>query len=501
MRAPATGAHVGPDDRAVIAGGLGRQPRGLTGVAVRCPFGYPAVTEAGPVFEGGIPNPTLLYITCPTLAAAVSRAEASGGVRELRSSCERDPALRGLLEHITKLYRERRRGLYSECEGSSCGDRRLGAGIGGPEDAEHASCLHAYAAALLAVTHGWLVAEDPQVVAGAERAWARFLPPLGETWCTDRRCSRWSSSERRAVIDVGTISVRLLVAEVIEGSLWPIVRRAVITRLGEGLVPGGPLADEARSRTADAVCGLVSEAREQGVSNILLAGTSAAREAADGRQFLAGLAHSLDITAKVLSGAREAQLAYTGASLDVPDPVVLDIGGGSTELVVRGQSGRITSLSLPLGASRATDRWVSNDPPLAEELEAVAREAASEFARARKRFGAKEEPTSADGAGGRLVGVAGTVTTLAALSAGLERYDGRAIHLRTLSLAEVGDLLTRLSGLTNEQRAALPCVQSGRAPVIVAGTAILVAAMETLGYQELTVSERDLLDGLAIEGL
>jgi exopolyphosphatase/guanosine-5'-triphosphate,3'-diphosphate pyrophosphatase len=497
MSGPAAGADVGPGDRAVIAGELGRTPRDLTGVAVRCPFGYPAVTESAPVLSEGAPNPTLLYVTCPALDAVISRVEAAGGVRDLRSSCRQDPELRGLLGEITRVYRLRRTVLYHEARRSSGHDPRLGAGIGGPEDVEHASCLHAYAAAILAVMSGWLVLDQPESLRAAAEAWARFLPPTDEAWCTERRCARWEAGEKKAVIDVGTISVRLLVADVVDGRPWSLVRKAEVTRLGQNLVPGGLLDAAARVRTADAVARFASEARVQGVARVLLAGTSAAREAGDGEEFICELGREHDLRAKVLSGEREAELAYAGACLDVQDPVVLDVGGGSTELITRLASGRVFPLSLRLGASRSTEKWIKTDPPTHEELDQVAREAAREFAKVRNRFGAVAKTSQAR----RLVGVAGTVTTLAALSAGLVKYDGEAVHLRRLSLDEVCGLLSQLASLTTENRAALPCVQAGRAQVIVAGTAIVMAAMEVLGYDELTVSERDLLDGLVMEGL
>jgi exopolyphosphatase/guanosine-5'-triphosphate,3'-diphosphate pyrophosphatase len=497
MNGPAAGAEVGPGDKAVIAGELGRTPRDLTGVSVRCPFGYPAVTESAPVLSEGSPNPTLLYVTCPSLDAVISRVEAEGGVRDFRSSCQNDSELRALMDEVTRAYRGRRSDLYRRSKPLPKVDARLGAGIGGPEDPEHASCLHAYAAAILSVISGWLESDDPKVIDSAKTAWARFLPPVEEAWCTDRRCSKWQAVEKRAVIDVGTISVRLLIADVIDGRPWPLIRKAEVTRLGQGLVAGGPLNPAARVRTSEAVARFAGEARLQGVDRVLVAGTSAAREAGDGEEFIRGLAREFELRAKVLTGEREAQLSYAGACLDVTDPVVLDVGGGSTELITRLASGRVSPVSLPLGANRDTEKWIKTDPPTADELDEVAREAAREFAKLRNRYGAGGKESGPR----RLVGVAGTVTTLAALSAELKKYDSAAIHLRRLTLDQVCGQLAQLASLTNEGRAALPCVQAGRAPVIVAGAAIVMAAMEVLGYDELTVSERDLLDGLAMEGL
>jgi hypothetical protein len=229
--------RIAPRDLAVVAGQLGRSPRGLTGIAVRCPFGYPAVIETAPVLAGA-PNPTLLYLSCPVMVATVSRAEAAGAVRAFREWTGTDPEAGQALEQITRQYRERRTSLARE----RSPEARLDAGIGGPSGPEKASCLHAYAAALLAVMAGWpddgssersalpypaaaahpTVAVDPAAVPGPEvvakelaggpgatgaarpasdaewtplarRIWERFLPPIEETWCRDGSCARWSA--------------------------------------------------------------------------------------------------------------------------------------------------------------------------------------------------------------------------------------------------------------------------------------------------------------------
>lgn len=572
---------VGARDPAVIAGQLGRRPHDLTGVAARCPFGYPAVIETAPVLTGGSPNPTLLYLTCPTLTTVVSRAEAGGAVRAFKSWIRTDPDAQLALVRITRLYRERRAALA----GSRAPDARLDAGIGGPQGPEKASCLHAYAAALLAVISGWLggasawgepVADGPgaratrgdlpeahsladhprpehappagtaeppddQALARwAQRIWARSLPEMELSWCADIRCSRRVSGEKRAAIDVGTISVRLLVAEIAEGQVRTIVRRAEVTRLGEGLLRGGWLTPAARRRTAAVVGRYVQQARSQDADWIVVAGTSAAREATDGSEYILELGRENEVPAVVLTGREEAELAYTGATLDVSgDMVALDVGGGSTELIRRSREGAVDLVSLELGASRATERWVKSDPPTPGEIESIYEEAERAVGRLRDQFGGYALAGQGSGAGPggeadldrpdvgaplaapglapavdidgreevgyspnapRLVGVAGTVTTLACLDAGLKEHDAEALHLRILTVAAVRGLVMRLSAMDMDERAALPCVQKGRAPVIVAGAVILLATMETLGYEELTVSERDLLDGLVLRG-
>jgi exopolyphosphatase/guanosine-5'-triphosphate,3'-diphosphate pyrophosphatase len=510
-RSESVGSRIGrcdaaPRDLEVVAGQLGRPPRDLTGIAVRCPFGYPAVVETAPVLTGGEPNPTLLYFTCPALTTLVSRAEAGGAVRAFKSWVDADSDAQRALEQITRLYRERRAALAEGC----ASDARLDAGIGGPAGPERASCLHAYAAALLAFMSGWLTGSPGADTSGAaeladaaQRIWTTFLPAVDETWCGDGRCGRWIAGERRAAIDVGTISVRLLVAEMTGGEARELVRRAEVTRLGQGLQRGGRLSAEARRRTTAVVARYASEARSHGVGRLVLAGTSAAREAVDGREFMRSLGRENDVSVLVLSGLEEAELAYLGATVDVAgDVVVIDVGGGSTELIHRSRDGVLDSVSLELGASRGTERWIASDPPTPVEIANIREEAEGAIGPLEPRFGSIG---SGGGPGHRtgaplLVGVAGTVTTLACLDAGLGAYDRDAIHLRTLTVADVRELVTRLSAMTVEERAALPCVQSGRAPVIVAGAVIVLAAMETLGYEELTVSERDLLDGLVLRG-
>ncbi len=563
-------------DRGVLTGQLGRPPRDVAGIACRCPFGYPAVIATGPLLAGE-PNPTLLYLTCPSVAKAVSRVESSGGVKRFREALRVDGDVRAPLDDLTRLYRARRErfgraalktAVAGESPAAPAGARpgapaaapaavrpavRPGAGIGGPESPEVASCLHAYAAAMLAVFSGWLGGDERQAggrragpaarpaegaprsleappaspaspaspappaprggaetsgeasLAGRLRAvWRRFLPHVEECWCADRTCARWDSGSRVAAIDAGTISVRLLVADVENGRPLTRLRRAEITRLGEGLRPGGLLDAAAQQRTGDVVARFAEEARVAGAESVVLAATSAARDAADGPEFVAWLGRENGLDVAVLSGIREAELAYAGATLDVPGgPVVLDIGGGSTEVMRRRGAAATKGVSLDIGASRATERWLLSDPPTPAEIAAAARGATLAFATVAESLGCIQ--ASGGNTEGRpaapLVGVAGTVTTLACLDAGLESYDADFLHLRTLTLDSVRQLVRRLSGMTTAERAALPCVQAGRAPVLVGGAVILEAAMEALGYDRLIVSERDILDGLIMRGL
>ena len=246
---------------------------------------------------------------------------------------------------------------------------------------------------------------------------------MGPLWCDDARCARLpaSGAVRRAAIDVGTNSVRLLVALVdVDRRVHTLVRRGEITQLGAGLTAGARFDPAARRRSAAAVGRFVEEARGLGVECIRLVGTSATRDAADGREFIEGLGESLQVSARVASGPEEARLSYLGATLDVTgDAIVIDVGGGSTEIV-----GSTDAVSLDLGCVRGTEAWFTTDPPPPAERAAARRATREAVAPLAKRFGPRA---------GVLVGVAGTITTLACLALGLASYDSRAIHLRVFT--------------------------------------------------------------------
>jgi exopolyphosphatase/guanosine-5'-triphosphate,3'-diphosphate pyrophosphatase len=299
--------------------------------------------------------------------------------------------------------------------------------------------------------------------------------------------------ERRAAIDVGTNSVRVLVADHFPGfGPRTLLRQAEVTQLGAGLASAGRLEPAARARTTSTVEAYVREARSMGAGQIVLVATSAARDAADGREYIRDLGHAFGLHAMIASGELEARLSYAGATLDVPeDPVFIDPGGGSTEMVRRLAQGDLLAVSLDVGAVRATDRWMKHDPPLPEERASVREEAAQAFLPLKERFG------SAAGTGlSQLVGVAGTVTTLACQILHLEEYDPEVVHLTRVTYQALVEQADRLAALTHEERSCLSCMQKGRERVIVAGADIVATAMEVFGYDCLLVSERDILDGI-----
>lgn len=501
----------------VVAVQLGRTPRGSWSIAVSCPFGFPAVIETAPYLADGTPFPTLFYLTCPAAVDEIARREATGGVEAFRRSVLGDPRLGRAFAELDLLQRGRRRALARAVEGGEpvppADDGGVfERGIGGPEGAARATCLHAYTATLLAAVTGAL---GGRVYPAMRAEWTGLLGDVGRLWCHDARCAGFLPGgwERRAAVDVGTNSVRSLVAGVGEsGDVLPLARRALITQLGAGLARGDSLDPGARRRTGEAVAVLVAEAKALGARTIQLVGTSAARDAADGPAFIAELGRELSLTARVATGPEEAALSFLGATRDLDgDPVVMDIGGGSTELVRGGRAGadrsEVEAVSLDLGCVRGTAAWFAGDPPSREERRAARRLCVEAFRPLAGRFGPggagrleATAGTAAGHSGARLVGVAGTITTLACIALSLPEYDPDAIHLRTFGRGDLEEVIDRLAAMGPEERAALPCMQQGRAGVIVAGGEILLGAMGSLGWIEITVSERDILDGILLAG-
>jgi exopolyphosphatase / guanosine-5'-triphosphate,3'-diphosphate pyrophosphatase len=302
---------------------------------------------------------------------------------------------------------------------------------------------------------------------------------------------------RLATIDLGSNTVRLLVADVESGRPgWQtVLQDQQVTRLGEGLAVSGRLASAAMARTRAAVSDYVARARAAGAARIDVVATSAVREAVNGREFAAALEESTGVVVRVIGGEEEARLTVRGVlhGLEARGrSVVFDIGGGSTEYVLAGPGGPIAAVSLRLGVV-----------PLAERYPFPGRVDPTRYARLTdevKAQLARELPAAIrDTRGARLVGTAGTVTTLAALDLGLEHYEAARVQGHRLSRRAVAELLGRLGALTVAERAALPCLEPGRADLIVAGVAIVAETMACLQASELIVSDHGLREGLLLE--
>ncbi len=295
-----------------------------------------------------------------------------------------------------------------------------------------------------------------------------------------------------ATIDIGTNSVLLLIAERRDGVLVPLLERATIARLGQNVDATRRLLPEAAERTLTCLASYAEQLRSFGVERLEAVGTSAMRDAAGGSEFIERAERLLGERPRVISGDEEAELTFHGAlsGLDLDGPVsVFDVGGGSTEIIT-GHAGRAPSFtrakSLDIGSVRLFERHVRNDPPRPEEL-----------ARACDDIRAALATVEPPQPGNTLVGVAGTVTTLAAIELGLGDYDPARVHGSPLGRAGVAALAEKLAGLSLAERQALAGLEPKRADVIVVGAAIVREVLAWSGCSELVVSDRGVRWGLA----
>ena len=281
---------------------------------------------------------------------------------------------------------------------------------------------------------------------------------------------------RVAAVDLGTNSTRLLVADVADGRVDEIERDVQITRLGEGVDTRRRLLPLPIARVRNVLSDYRRRIETGGAERVLAVGTSAIRDAENGEAFLGEIEWSYGFTTRLLSGEEEARLTFRGVTLGLPeddDPLVIDLGGGSTELVTRERA-----VSVDVGSVRLTEQF-------GEDVDAIA---------------AAVRTALPDGFGPtRAIGVAGTITTLAALDLRLDEYDRDRVHGHRLTVDAIDAQLRRLAALPLEERRRLPALDPERAPVIVAGATIVREVLRRYDLDELEVSEQDLLHALALE--
>jgi exopolyphosphatase/guanosine-5'-triphosphate,3'-diphosphate pyrophosphatase len=299
---------------------------------------------------------------------------------------------------------------------------------------------------------------------------------------------------RVAAIDCGTNSIRLLVADLPEdGSdepLTDLVRRMEIVRLGQGVDRTGRLAPEAIERTRVALAGYAAEIAELGATRVRMCATSASRDASNAPDFAEMVSATLGVPPEVVTGEEEARLSFTGAvrGLDLQAPyLVVDIGGGSTEFVV-GTAEVEGAISMDIGCVRMTERHLHDDPPTPAQVAAAEADVAAAVDRALATVGTGHAT---------LVGLAGSVTTVAAIALGLTAYDPARIHRSRVSYDEVAKVTADLLARTARQRMDIPVMHPGRADVIGAGALVLRTIMERSGHESVVASEHDILDGIA----
>ena len=378
MSAPKASVPVAEPDLAIVSGQLGRTARDVTGIAVRCPYGRPAVIESAPTLAGK-PNPNLLYLTCPTATVAISTIEAAGGVKRFKDLVRADAELRRSLDAVVDAYKRRRAALAAGRRSAARGRHRRA-----PRARRRRRACTPTPPRCWPRGPGGSGGE-----AGAQRRrrpGSRFLPPPETLWCTDDRCARWAAGtderrsrrRRRPPAAVGAAAGgrhryrhhlgaaaggrrprRPPRAGVPAGGDHPAGGGAAAGRPSE---PGGQGTHRGRGgeiRGRGAAAGGRSASCSRAPAPAARRPTAPSSSAAWGR--------SIRRRAVVLSGRGGGRSRLRGrlASTSPDDPVVLDVGGGSTELIRRDSGGAIESVSLPLGASRGTERWITSDPPLA----------------------------------------------------------------------------------------------------------------------------------------
>ncbi len=297
---------------------------------------------------------------------------------------------------------------------------------------------------------------------------------------------------RVAAVDCGTNSVRLLVADVDGAAKHDLHRDMRVVRLGAGVDRTGELAPEALERLRAALEEYAAVCDRLGVQAVRMVATSATRDARNREAFTALVQRVLGVAPEVVSGDEEAALSFDGATRGLPAELgpflVVDIGGGSTEFVL-GTRRVEAALSVDVGCVRLTERHLGGDPPAAAEVAAARTDVAAALRRVGEVVPAERARTA--------VGLAGSVTTVAALALGLTAYDPAAIHLSRVSAEQVRAVTERLLAMPRAERAALPVMHPGRVDVIGAGALVLAAVVERFGLSEVLVSEADILDGIA----
>lgn len=301
---------------------------------------------------------------------------------------------------------------------------------------------------------------------------------------------------RVAAIDCGTNSIRLLIADIENGTLTDVVRTMVIVRLGEGVDKTGEFSQAALTRTFAAIETFALLISQHQPERVRFVATSASRDVSNRSEFMDGVLSRLGIEPDIISGDEEAKLSFLGATADLVNEqeppaapyLVVDIGGGSTEFVL-GTTGPTAAISTNVGCVRMTERHLISDPATAQEIAAAIADIDAAIDLAYQSVPISQAHS--------LIGLAGSVTTVAAIALGLSEYDSTAIHGSRISAPDIHRITGELLAMTRAQRAKLGPMHEGRIDVIGSGALVLDRIMTRTGLGEVVVSERDILDGIA----
>ena len=301
---------------------------------------------------------------------------------------------------------------------------------------------------------------------------------------------------RVAAIDCGTNSIRLLIADIENGTLTDVVRTMVIVRLGEGVDKTGEFSQAALARTFAAIETFALLISQHQPERVRFVATSASRDVSNRSEFMDGVLSRLGIEPDIISGDEEAELSFLGATADLVNEqeppaapyLVVDIGGGSTEFVL-GTTGPTAAISTNVGCVRMTERHLISDPATPQEIAAAIADIDAAIDLAYQSVPISQAHS--------LIGLAGSVTTVAAIALGLSEYDSTAIHGSRISAPDIHRITGELLAMTRAQRAKLGPMHEGRIDVIGSGALVLDRIMIRTGLGEVVVSERDILDGIA----
>ena len=448
---------------------LGRVPQGQFEIVVRTKSGDPVVLRNAPFLDDGTPMPTRYWLLGEHETVIVGRLEASGGVNQ----AEADIGPTALLETHERYAAERDAAI----DPTHTGPRPFG-GVGGTRIG--VKCLHAHFGWWLAMGDDpvgqWVadkldVSRDDYVVVNSVRSRPVFTSPV-------------------AAIDIGTNSTNLLIVDP-EGN--EIVREVNVTRLGKGVAASGLLDDSAITATVQQLAVYASLLKQHNVKTFRVTATEACRRASNANTFLDQAQTVLGKRPEIISGVLEGQLAYRGA-LSKLEPhngttIVVDIGGGSTEVMIGIGNELQHTVSFPFGAVVLTETELHRDPPRPEELTnaiGLVTDFMDDLVR--------EQPQVLEAT--RVVGVAGTIVTIAAVELGIARFDPVALHDMTLTREAAEDVFRTLATESLADRKSNPGLPPERADVIVGGCCALVGIMRRLRLPSLTVSVHNLLDGV-----
>lgn len=524
-------------ERTIVEKQLGRFPRGMVAVGARCVCGRPLAVITRPCLEDGTPFPTTCYLTCPEAVKAVSRVEADGIMREYNELLQSDEDLKKQYERAHKYYLEFRHELAVSLGDSEEHISQMSAG-GMPV---RVKCLHALLAQTLVMGKGVnpigdMVLErikdefDPSVcrctTPWSDDAYATETEVVveDETIAKDKtaegeavKSDTTTCAEKTvqvAAIDCGTNSIRLKIAQVSEHGMKDIVPRMLrVVRLGQGIDETHRFADDALERVRDAAHEFAQVLKEHPVDAIRFVATSATRDAENREIFEQMMIDELGVRPEVISGTEEAALSFLGATSVVsrdelqPPYLVVDLGGGSTELVLGGDGDCLpahkvsAAYSMNVGSVRMTERHLHTDPPTEEEIQAAIEDIDKHIDDAFKVVPAGRART--------IIGVSGTVTTMAALTMGLQHYDHTAVDGVRIGLEQAYAVNNRFLRMPRDCRRTYATIHPGRVDVVGGGAVIWSRVLERLAkaaYEDhggvldtFVASEHGLLDGITID--